>query len=97
VPAHEAELPDRRYFRLPGSAGDAFHLHLVAWDGPLWADHLLFRDYLRARPRAALAYQQLKHVLAARSADRAAYTEGKAGFVSSILALAREERAGGRL
>lgn len=76
-------------FRLPGSADDACRLYLVEADGPAWADLLLFRDYLRAHPRAGLAYQQLKHVLVARSADRRAYMEGKSGFVTSILAIAR--------
>lgn len=92
-PAHEAVLPARRYFSWPGSRDDAFHLHLVEVDSPFWVDHLLFRDHLRAHPRAALVYQQIKHVLVARSADRQAYTAGKAGFVDSILALARAERA----
>lgn len=89
VPAHEAAFPDRRFLYRPGSRDDAFHLHLVTEGEPDWDDLLLFRDHLRAHPRAALAYQQLKHVLVARSADRQAYTEGKAGFVTSILAVAR--------
>lgn len=93
APALEAQPPDRRYLYLPGSRDDAFHLRLLEPDGPCWDDQLLFRDYLRGHPRAALAYQQLKHVLVARSADRAAYTEGKTGFVDSILAIARAERA----
>ena len=72
----------------PGSRADACCLQLVEADGPAWADLVRFRDHLRAHPRAALAYQQLKHVLRARSADRRAYLDGKAGFVASILLIA---------
>lgn len=93
-PAGGAASPEGRRFYLPGSREDACHLHLAAAGGAFWDDQLLFRDYLRAHPRAALAYQQLKHVLLVRSHDRAAYREGKTGFVSSILAIARAERQG---
>lgn len=81
---------DPGWFRLPGSAHDACHLHLLDPACEAWHDHLRVRDYLRARPRAALAYQQLKHVLAARSGGPAAYAEGKSGFMASIVALARD-------
>lgn len=93
----EPVASDQRWFYRPGSAHDTYHLHLVERDSALWHEHLLFRDYLRRHSRAGLIYQQLKHVLAARSADRAAYSEGKAGFVGSIVALARADRAQGRL
>lgn len=88
VPAYEAQLPERRYFRKPG-----FHLHVVEAHGPFWERHLLFRDYLRAHPKQALHYQQLKRVLAARCGDDlAAYAAGKRGFVAVIEDLARQER-----
>ena len=89
--------PGGRALMRPGPQGDAFHLQLVEYGGTDWVDALLFRDYLRRHPRAALAYQQLKHVLADRSADRATYGEGKSGFFTSIMELARLERAAGRL
>jgi GrpB-like predicted nucleotidyltransferase (UPF0157 family) len=90
VPAYEAAVPERRYFRKPG-----FHLHMVELGGPFWDRHLLFRDYLRAHPKQALHYQQLKRVLAARCGDDPeAYTRGKGGFVQVIEELARSERDG---
>jgi GrpB-like predicted nucleotidyltransferase (UPF0157 family) len=55
-----------------------------------WANHLLFRDYLRAHPEEAQAYQALKEGLMERfRGDRLAYTEGKAAFVARILEAAR--------
>ena len=74
-------------------AHPAVRLELVAHGGAWWDRLLLFRDTMRAHPKQALHYQQLKHVLAARCGDDvAAYQQGKSGFVRVIDELARTER-----
>jgi GrpB-like predicted nucleotidyltransferase (UPF0157 family) len=48
--------------------------------------HLAFRDYLRANPEGAQAYEKLKRMLALRfTEDRVAYNEGKTRFVHEVL------------
>ncbi len=47
---------------------------------------LAFRDYLRAHPATARAYEELKKDLAARFPhDREAYTDGKTDFIQAVL------------
>lgn len=49
-------------------------------------DELAFRDRLRASPRLAVEYAELKHRLAAEfEHDREAYTDAKAGFIRRAL------------
>jgi GrpB-like predicted nucleotidyltransferase (UPF0157 family) len=74
----------------PGFAVHDHHLYVCAPDWAGYGDQLVFRDYLRAHPDAAAAYAALKRSLADRFRDdRAAYTNGKADYVRSILARAR--------
>ena len=55
-----------------------------------WVRHLLFRDYLRANPDEAAAYDRLKRELAARyGGDLEGYTEAKTEFIESAVAKAR--------
>ena len=62
------------------------HLHVVHHDGDQWRAYLRFRDVLRGSPEARERYEAVKLSLAARRpVDRAAYTEGKTGVVTSIL------------
>lgn len=64
----------KRYWssRLPPA-----HLHVREEGRANQRYALLFRDYLRARPSAALAYEQAKRLLAAQCGDSAAYAEAK--------------------
>lgn len=87
VPEHEAQIPDRRYLRKPRLGPSAFHLHGVVTGGAFWVRQLAFRDYLRAHPESAAAYEALKRELASRL-DRTAYTDAKGPFVEGILAAA---------
>jgi GrpB-like predicted nucleotidyltransferase (UPF0157 family) len=67
------------------------HLHMVERHFEHW-DRLLFRDYLRAHPEAAVEYQRLKMNLAARyPQDRVAYTKGKTGFILKAMEQARRD------
>jgi GrpB-like predicted nucleotidyltransferase (UPF0157 family) len=82
------------WFCKPSPARRTHHLHLVPVESPLWADRLLFRDYLRAVPSAAEEYAALKTALAAEyRLDREAYTDAKEPFVRAILDRARGRAA----
>jgi GrpB-like predicted nucleotidyltransferase (UPF0157 family) len=91
--AHEGDLGifGREAFATPPGYGiHDHHLYVCAPDWGGYADQIAFRDYLRAHPRAARAYAQLKRALAAKNRDdRGAYTDAKAGFVRAILKRAR--------
>ena len=67
------------------------HLYACAQDSTELARQLAFRDYLRAHPDAALAYERLKRQLAEKFRDdRDAYCDGKSTFVEEVLRRARE-------
>jgi GrpB-like predicted nucleotidyltransferase (UPF0157 family) len=90
----ENGIPRRHYFVLRSPDGETtlVHLHMLEIDSAEWENHLLFRDYLRAYPQKAQAYQALKERLMAQfRGDRLAYTEGKAAFIARILEAARAE------
>lgn len=85
----ESEMPERRYFRRHNSAGVRTHqIHLVAFGGPFWERHLAFRDYLRAHPEEARAYEALKRELAPKFSDVNDYAEAKTEFVKAVEARA---------
>jgi GrpB-like predicted nucleotidyltransferase (UPF0157 family) len=90
VPELETELPDRRYFRR--GSPETHHVHMVSVSSDYFAEHLLFRDYLRSHPQAAEEYGKLKHGLADRHRfDREAYRAGKLPFIDTVVAAARRE------
>jgi GrpB-like predicted nucleotidyltransferase (UPF0157 family) len=79
-------LPDRRWFMRVTDGKRTHHLHVVEFDGQQWRERLRFRDALRADRSLRTQYVALKMELAVRHAnDREAYTEGKSGFVASVL------------
>jgi GrpB-like predicted nucleotidyltransferase (UPF0157 family) len=83
-------VPGRNYFRR--GTPRTHHVHLLSWASPVWEDHLLFRDYLRAHPETAREYETLKRELVAMYfQDKERYTDGKGPFVRSIVRRAREE------
>ncbi len=87
VSKYERELPMRRYFVKSASGELRVHLHAVVHRSPLWQQHLLFRDALRADAGLASQYVELTLRLAAAFAnDKAAYTDAKAPFIRSVLA-----------
>ena len=86
VPGHEAVLPERRFFAKPAARPRAFHVHAVRADSPFRAEHLRFRDALRADPVLAAEYGALKRRLALRhDADREGYTDAKSAFIRSVV------------
>ena len=67
-----------------------FNLHVTAYGGAFWEDHLLFRDYLRAHRDACVDYEALKRDLMSASAhDPPAYNDGKTDFIRAIVNRAR--------
>jgi GrpB-like predicted nucleotidyltransferase (UPF0157 family) len=86
----EYGIPGRHYFVSSNSQGRRDqHVHMLVVGSDPWTRHLLFRDYLRAHPAAALEYAALKRALAARHRwDMDAYADSKSGFVEDILARA---------
>jgi GrpB-like predicted nucleotidyltransferase (UPF0157 family) len=90
-PRYEAVLPERRYFTRPAGQRPAVHVHAVVHRSAFWIQHLAFRDALRGDAGLAARYEALKRKLAAEHRDsRAAYTDGKAGFIRSALGSAVE-------
>jgi GrpB-like predicted nucleotidyltransferase (UPF0157 family) len=69
--------------------------YVAGWPNQRYA--LLFRDYLRAHPRAAAAYARLKRELARRLGDDlASYTEVKDPACDLIIVAAQDWAATGR-
>lgn len=67
------------------------HLHVVKYNGVLWRNSLLFRDYLCEHPARAKQYAGLKNKLAEKYAsDRGAYTKRKAKFIAETIKKARK-------
>jgi GrpB-like predicted nucleotidyltransferase (UPF0157 family)/predicted kinase len=85
------ENVDRRFFRK--GVPRTHHLHIVATDSQSLADHLDFRDALRAQAELRQLYQELKHTLSRKyKHDRAKYSESKGAFVEEALAQWRARR-----
>lgn len=83
----ERGVPGREFFCR--GQPRAYHVHLVEEGGPLWLEYLAFRDYLRAHPKAARQFADLKRALAARfPRDREGYVNAKSTHVQEILRLA---------
>jgi GrpB-like predicted nucleotidyltransferase (UPF0157 family) len=89
IKKYEDQMPYRRYFRK--SQAENFlehHIHLVEKGGEFWERHLAFRDYLRANPKAAREYEQLKRKLAPQFIDGNEYAAAKTDFIKGIEAKA---------
>lgn len=85
VPEWEAELPERRYFRRVEPRPRTHHIHMVENTSEFWRRQLLFRDYLRAYPEDARAYETLKRDLASRFEVGREYAKAKSVFIKAIL------------
>jgi GrpB-like predicted nucleotidyltransferase (UPF0157 family) len=82
----EFGISGRRYFRKDDSAGNRSHqIHAFESTSPQIERHLAFRNYLRAHPARAEAYEELKEKLAERYChDLPCYTDGKDEFILQI-------------
>jgi GrpB-like predicted nucleotidyltransferase (UPF0157 family) len=89
VKRYENRLPQRRFFRRRVNDATLFQVHMVEHGGPLWHEHLLFRDALRTYADLRDRYERLKIELAAKYRDqRETYADAKGEFVSDVLRIA---------
>lgn len=90
----EYGIPRRHYFRRGSNGRYATHVHVYERTNDEYTKHLLFRDYLRAHPERARAYDQLKrHLAQTVGEDRRVYTDMKTEFVLETLRMAEEWRS----
>jgi NAD-dependent deacetylase len=76
----EFGIPGRIYFRAPGG-----HVHAVELGGEQWLRHLAVRDFLRAQPDEAVAYEREKRrALEASAGEAERYADEKAVFVEAL-------------
>lgn len=88
----EFGIPGRRFFRRLVEGVRTYNVQVFPAGHIEIARMLDFRDYLRAHPEDAKAYEALKLDLAARFPyDVTTYAEHKSDFVEEILRKAREE------
>jgi GrpB-like predicted nucleotidyltransferase (UPF0157 family) len=92
-PRGEQGLPGRRYFRRVKNGLHTHHIHVFQSGASDIERHIVFRDYLRAKPHRACDYCCLKARLAVQyEYDPAGYTEAKAPLIQEIQLEARRWR-----
>ncbi|AET60208.1 GrpB family protein [Paenibacillus terrae] len=90
---HKPDFPERAFFRRGEWGAGTHHLHIYKYQGKHWANHLLFRDYLKTHPESLSEYDALKKELAQQfKYDRLAYTEAKGPFIRQVIEQAKLER-----
>jgi GrpB-like predicted nucleotidyltransferase (UPF0157 family) len=87
----EFGIPGRRYCTLSNGAGNrVVHLHFFTTDSPHAERHIAFRDYLRAHPDAASAYEiEKRRAQGLHPNDSHAYSDEKAAWIQDTEAKAR--------
>lgn len=81
----ERGIPGRRFYSKDTDGIRSHHLHAFQEGHSEIKRHLIFRDYLRTHPEAALKYEQLKERLAKRFPRQSgSYTEAKSEFIMSL-------------
>jgi len=81
----ELGIPGRRYCALTDESGARrAQLHFFRWDSPHAVRHIAFRDYLRAHPDVARAYEgEKRRARDAHPGDSHAYSDEKAAWVGA--------------
>lgn len=89
----EYGIANRRYCVLYDESEEIglIHFHVFAKADREVEKHLVFRDYLRASPKASSRYEELKRKLADTHTDtRTNYSEGKSELIAQLLSEAFE-------
>jgi GrpB-like predicted nucleotidyltransferase (UPF0157 family) len=82
----EEGIDDLPYLAKPPVPPRSFHIHVAEAGSFNERRHLAFRDWLRAHPEDAAAYEAHKHELAARAWDDTQdYADAKTDFVTAIV------------
>jgi GrpB-like predicted nucleotidyltransferase (UPF0157 family) len=76
-------IEGRRLFR-KGGEDRTHHIHVYQSGNPQIERHLVFRDYLRARPDEAARYTRFKEELADKYESTKDYSPAKKAFVSEM-------------
>ena len=85
-PECNAELVDRRWLMRHAGGHRTHHLHLVVLRSKGWDRTMRFRDALRADPKAAQQYSELKYRLAAEAGtNRNQYVQAKSDFIDKLI------------
>ena len=86
----EFGIEGRRYFRRDDASGQRTHqVHAFREGSAHVQRHLAFRDFMRAHPKVADQYGELKRTLAeAHPNDMDAYMDGKDSFIKEVEARA---------
>jgi GrpB-like predicted nucleotidyltransferase (UPF0157 family) len=78
----DPEELDHRFFRRPEERPRRTNIHVCQAGGEWERTHLLFRDFLRARPDEAVKYELVKREMADRHrANRYDYTDAKGPYI----------------
>jgi GrpB-like predicted nucleotidyltransferase (UPF0157 family) len=86
----EYGIPGRQFFTKDTDGERSHHLHVFQQGHPDIERHLVFRDFLRANPKAAHEYEIIKEKLAKRfPKESGSYTEAKSDFILSMDEVAR--------
>lgn len=86
----EFGIPGRQFFTRDSDGERTHHLHVFQTGHPDIERHTIFRDYLRANPKAAQDYENLKEKLAKRFPKQSGnYTAAKSDFILSMDEVAR--------
>jgi GrpB-like predicted nucleotidyltransferase (UPF0157 family) len=86
----EYGIPGRQFFTRDSDGERSHHLHVFETGHPDIQRHIVFRDFMRANPKAAQEYENLKETLAQRFPKQSGdYTEAKSNFILSMDEVAR--------
>lgn len=90
ITARLGMLDDRLFVKSSGGVA-IVNLHVTEYGGGFWREKLLFRDFLRAHPETAQAYEALKRDLSPRFSEGPLYSTAKGDFIQSVLHRARRD------
>jgi GrpB-like predicted nucleotidyltransferase (UPF0157 family) len=86
---NEDSVDEYPYFAKPPEPPRSFHIHVAESGSHLERRHLAFRDWLRAHPEDAAAYERLKRDLATRDWETMDdYANAKSEFIEAVTARA---------